>query len=162
MEKIVWKKCENTFFINTLIMWPKMGEITREKFFSGNTDFASNNDGKKSSWKSAKTRFFYENTNIVTKKWGGGENARKKFSKNTRIGYPKIVGKNRTNSARKKCWEKIFFVAFSPPFRVSIFMCLLKYIFFELFLRRYFPSFFVGDIRMILVKFFSRFFYPHF
>ena len=35
---------------------------------------------------------FYENTNIVTKKWGGG-NARKKFSKNTRIGYPKFIGK---------------------------------------------------------------------
>ena len=37
---------------------------------------------------------FYENTNIVTKKWG--EKTREKFfSKNTGVGYPKNVEKNR-------------------------------------------------------------------
>jgi len=41
-------------------------------------------------WKSAKTHF-YKHTNIVIKKWGG-KNA-KKIEKNTRLGYPKIVGK---------------------------------------------------------------------
>jgi len=56
-KKIVWKKCENTFFINTLIMCPKMGEKNREKNFSRNTDFASKQRWKKSSGKSAKTRF---------------------------------------------------------------------------------------------------------
>ena len=35
---------------------------------------------------------FYKHTNIVTKKWGK-KNARKKLSKNTRIGYLKFVGK---------------------------------------------------------------------
>jgi len=34
MEKIVWKKCENTFFITTRISGPKNGEEkTREKLF---------------------------------------------------------------------------------------------------------------------------------
>ena len=46
-KKIVWKKCENTFFINTLIMCPKMWEKTREKIFSRNTDFASKQHWKK-------------------------------------------------------------------------------------------------------------------
>ena len=48
-----------------------MGEKTREIIFSRHTHIASKNDGKKSSGKSAKTRFFYKYTNIVTKKLGG-------------------------------------------------------------------------------------------
>ena len=45
---------------------------------------------------------FYKHTNIVIKKWGEN-NARKFFSKNTRIGYPKNVGKKSQKSA-KKCF----------------------------------------------------------
>ena len=33
--------------------------------------------------KSAKTRFFYENTNIVNKKWGGEKREKKFFQKHT-------------------------------------------------------------------------------
>ena len=56
-KKIVWKKCENTFFINTLIMCPKMGEKIEKNFFPETQISQANNDGKKSSGKSAKTRF---------------------------------------------------------------------------------------------------------
>ena len=48
----------------------KNGGKTREKFFQKHTASQAHNDGKKSSGKSAKTRFFYKHTNIVTKKWG--------------------------------------------------------------------------------------------
>ena len=37
---------------------------------------------------------------------GGGENARKKFSKNTRIGYPKIVGKKSSQKSPKNVFYK--------------------------------------------------------
>ena len=47
---------------------------------------------------------FYKHTNIVIKKWG--EKIRKKFSKNTRLGYPKIVGKNRLEKVRKHVFYK--------------------------------------------------------
>ena len=53
-KKIVWKKCENTFFINTWILWQTMGENRGKNFFQKHTAY---NDGKKSSGKSAKTRF---------------------------------------------------------------------------------------------------------
>jgi len=43
---------------------------------------------------------FYKHTNIVIKKWGK-KNARKKFSKNTRIGYPKIVEKKSSGKSAK-------------------------------------------------------------
>ena len=43
---------------------------------------------------------FYKHTNIVTKKWGG-KKARKKLSENTRIGYPKIVGKKSSGKSVK-------------------------------------------------------------
>ena len=59
--------------------------------------------GKKSSEKSEKN-FFYIYTNIVTKKWVGGENARNNFSRNTRIVREKNVGKKIVG---KKC-EKLF------------------------------------------------------
>ena len=36
----------------------------------------------------------------------GGKNARKKFSKNTRIGYPKIVGKKSSGKSAKNLFFK--------------------------------------------------------
>jgi len=48
---------------------------------------------------------FYKYTNIVTKK-SEGKKARKNFSKNTRIGYPKNVGKNRLKKVRKYVFYK--------------------------------------------------------
>ena len=59
MEKIVWKKWEKTFFKHTNIVTKKWGEKTREIIFSRNTRISqAKNDGKKSSGKSAKKRFF--------------------------------------------------------------------------------------------------------
>ena len=43
---------------------------------------------------------FYKHTNIVTKI--EGKNARKKFTKNTRIGYSKNVGKKSSQKSAKK------------------------------------------------------------
>jgi len=61
-----------------------MGGKKREKNFIRNTPISrAKNDGKKSPGKSAKTRFFYENTNIVTKKWG--EKTREKFFPETHV-----------------------------------------------------------------------------
>ena len=48
---------------------------------------------------------FYKHTNIVTKKWGGG-NARKKFSRNTRISLGKKMEKNRLEKVRKHVFYK--------------------------------------------------------
>ena len=77
-----------------------MGGKNARKNFSRNTRISRIiNDGKKSSAKSAKTRFF-KHTNIETKKWGE-KNARKKLSKNTRIGYPKIVEKKSSGKCLK-------------------------------------------------------------
>ena len=59
------------------------GKKSRKIFFQKHTYIASFIDGKNRPEKVRK-HIFYENTNIVTKKWGG-ENARKFFSKNTRI-----------------------------------------------------------------------------
>ena len=46
---------------------------------------------------------FYKHTNIVIKIWGEN-NARKNFSNNTRIGYPKNVGKKSSQKSAKKCF----------------------------------------------------------
>jgi len=63
-KKFVWKNCENTFFYKHMNIVPKKwGEKTREIIFSKNTRISqAKNDGKKSSGKSAKTRFFYKYT----------------------------------------------------------------------------------------------------
>ena len=47
---------------------------------------------KKNRLEKVRKHVFYKHTNIVIKK-RGEKIAMKKFSKNTRIGYPKIVGK---------------------------------------------------------------------
>ena len=54
---------------------------------------------KKSSGKSAKTRFFINPENRDQKI--GGKNARKNFSKNTRIVYPKNIGKKSSGKFAK-------------------------------------------------------------
>jgi len=46
---------------------------------------------------------FYKHTNIVIKK-GGEKIAKKNFSKNTRIGYSKIVGKKSSEKSEKTCF----------------------------------------------------------
>jgi len=51
-------------------------------------------------WKKSEKTFFYKHTNIVTKK-SEEKNGRKKFSKNTRIGYPKNVGKKSSQKSAK-------------------------------------------------------------
>ena len=58
MEKNPQEKLRKHVFINTRISSSKnRGKKTRENFFSRNTQFSqANNDGKKSSGKSAKTR----------------------------------------------------------------------------------------------------------
>jgi len=48
-----------------------MGGKKQEKNFTRNTRISrAKNDGKKSTGKSAKSRFFYKHTNILIKKWG--------------------------------------------------------------------------------------------
>jgi len=57
-KKIVWKKCENTFFYKHMKIVTKNGGKEREKkFFQKHIYIARKNDGKNSSAKSAKTRF---------------------------------------------------------------------------------------------------------
>jgi len=54
--------------------------------FLKQTTMEKNRQGK------VRKHVFYKHTNIVIKKWGE-KNARKNFSKNTRLGYLKNVGK---------------------------------------------------------------------
>jgi len=70
MEKNRLEKVrKHVFCKHTNIVPKKWGEKNARKFFSRNTRISRViNDGKKSSGKSAKTRFFYKHTNIVTKK----------------------------------------------------------------------------------------------
>jgi len=76
-----------------------MGGKTRKKISKNTRLQYPKIVGKKSSGKSAKTRFFYEHTNIVTKK--SGKKRVKNFSKNTRIVYPKNVGKKSSGKSAK-------------------------------------------------------------
>ena len=99
-KKIVWKKCENTFFINTRISRPKNGGKKREeKIVQKHTNRLSKNFWKIIVWKKCEITFFINNEYRDEK--SGGKNARKIFSKNTRIGYPKIVGKKSSGKSVK-------------------------------------------------------------
>jgi len=72
-KKIVGKKCEKLFYINTNIETKKLGGKNARNNFSRNTrKVLEKNVGKKSSEKSAKT-YSYIHTNIVTKKWELGK-----------------------------------------------------------------------------------------
>jgi len=58
LEKIFSKNAKTGFFKQINIVKKKGGKKTREKLFSRNTRISqAKNDGKKSSGKSAKTRF---------------------------------------------------------------------------------------------------------
>ena len=80
-------------------MIKKWGGKNARKKFSRNKIRVSKNYCKKSSGKSAKTRFFINPDNRDQKI--GGKNARKNFSKNTRIGFPKNVGKKSSQKSAK-------------------------------------------------------------
>ena len=78
-----------------------MGEKSEKNFFQKHTYIARKKYGKKSSGKSAKTRFFYENTNIVTK--NGGEKREKMFfQKHTYIASFKRWKKSSGKSAKTR------------------------------------------------------------
>jgi len=79
-----------------------MGGKTREKIFPETHVYRELQTMEKNRLEKVRKHVFYKHTNIVTKKWGG-KNARKKLSKNTRIGYPKIVEKNRP----EKLWKYV-------------------------------------------------------
>ena len=84
-------------------MTKKWGEKTREKFFPEthlNREFYR---WKKSSGKSAKTRFFYKHLNIVTK--NGGKKAGKKNFQNHRFRKETMMEKNRLERV-----ENTFFI----------------------------------------------------
>ena len=76
-KKIVWKKCENTFFINTWIFW-KNGGKTRKKIFPKKHSFRQQTTMEKNRLEKVRKHVFYKHTNIVTKNWGE-KNARKFF-----------------------------------------------------------------------------------
>jgi len=60
------------------------GKKLEENFFPKTHVYREIKTMEKNSLEKVRKHVFYENTNIVTKKWGG-KNARKIFSKNTRI-----------------------------------------------------------------------------
>ena len=108
MEKIVLKKCENTFFINTRISWRKIGVKNARKKFSKNTRIGYPKIvGKKSSQKRAKKMFFNKHMNIET--INGGEKSEKKkfYQKNTYI-------------ANKKRWKKILWKKCKNTFFINM------------------------------------------
>ena len=91
-EKIVPKKCENTFFMFTRLSWPKKGWKKRAiQIFQKHTNCENKKCWKNSSQKSAKTSFLYSHEYRDVKM--GGKNARNNFSRNTRIVRAKNVGK---------------------------------------------------------------------
>jgi len=71
MEKIDWKKCENTFFINTRKSWPKNGGEKREKkIFPETHVYREQKTMEKNRLGKVRKQVFYKHTNIVTTKWG--------------------------------------------------------------------------------------------
>ena len=81
-------------------------EENARKFFSRNTCISlAKNDGKKSSEKSAKTRFFFINTEYRDQKWV--EKTRKKnFSRNTQTSQANNNGINQLEKVRKNVFYK--------------------------------------------------------
>jgi len=59
------------------------GGKKREKFFPKAHVYREKKRWKKTVWKKYENTFFFENTNIVTKKWGG--KAREKFFPETHV-----------------------------------------------------------------------------
>ena len=89
---------KHVFYKHMFILKKKWGK-NAEKFFPETHSFRKQTI-EKNRLEKVRKHVFYKHTNIVTKKWGG-KNARKKFSKNTRIGYPKIVGKKSSQKSAK-------------------------------------------------------------
>jgi len=85
-KKIVWKKCENTFFYkHKNIVTKKRGKKREKIFFPETHVYRELKTMEKNRVEKVRKHVFYKHTNIVTKKWGGGENPRKFFSRNPRI-----------------------------------------------------------------------------
>jgi len=76
------------------------GKKSEKKFYQKHTYYASYKRWKKIAWKKCENTFFYKHTNIVTKKWEE-ENARKFFSRNTRISRDKNDGKKSSGKSTK-------------------------------------------------------------
>ena len=96
-EQGIQKVRKHVFYKQINIVTIKWGEKTREKCFSRNTSISqANNDGKKSTGKSAKTRFL--KTHEYRDQKMGGKNARKFFSKNTRIS--RIINNGKKSSGK--------------------------------------------------------------
>jgi len=104
MEKNRLKKCENTFFINTLQCDQKWGEKLEKKIFPETQISQAYNDGKNRLEKVRK-HVFYKHTNIVAKKLEK-KTRENFFSKNTRISQAKNDGKNRLEKVRKYVFYK--------------------------------------------------------
>jgi len=86
-KEIVWKKCENTFFINTRISRPKnVGGTPREKNVSRNIRISRATKMEKNLLEKVRKQVFYKHTNVVTIKW---KKTREKFIPETRISRPK-------------------------------------------------------------------------
>ena len=84
---------KHVFYIHTNIVTKKLGGERAKQFFQKNTNSASKKKlGKKSSQKSAKTRFLYSHGNRDQQMWGK-KHAKQFFQKHT-------------ISASKICWEK--------------------------------------------------------
>ena len=76
-----------------------------EKILFQNPTISREKTIEKNSLEKVRKQVFYENTNIVTKKWGG-ENARKFFSRNTSISRIINDEKNRLEKVRKHVFYK--------------------------------------------------------
>ena len=94
-----------------------MGETKQEKFLPETYVYREQKTMEKNRLVKVRKHVFYKHTNIVTKKWEE-KNARKNFSRNTRISQAKKDGINRPDKVRKhvlykytnivtKKWEKI-------------------------------------------------------
>jgi len=105
MEKNRLEKVrKHVFYKHTNIVIKKWGKNAR-KIFSRNTRIPrAKNDGKKSSGKSAKTRFLQ--THKYRDQKMGGKNARKFFSRNPRISRTKKMEKNLLEKVRKHVFYK--------------------------------------------------------
>jgi len=91
-------KCAKTSFLKTHEYCDqKWVEKTRKKIFSRNR-FRKQTTMEKNRLEKVRKHVFQKHTNIVTKKWGR-KNARKNFSRNTRISRAK-------NDGKKIVWKK--------------------------------------------------------
>ena len=91
----------HVFYKHTNIVTKKWGEKREKIFFQKTHVNREIKTMEKNCLEKVRKHVFYEDTNIATTKWGWGGNAGKKLSKNTRIGYQKIVGKKSSGKSVK-------------------------------------------------------------